>query len=337
MEKTLFDITEMRRLAERYFAGTISADEEHRLFGLVTTDTEARRRLDEWRSEWEQQSVGNAEIDDAWRRLRARIHRQEPLTPQATRRTYLLGRIAAAVAIFCVAFFGARFYDRMLEAQAEGYYTVTTQPGDHSTINLPDGTQVRLLESTTLTYPINFNATNRTVELAGAAFFNVSRDERHRFEVKVGNCAVVVKGTKFDISAYKEQAQITTTLLEGSVDFTSPAGQTQMQPGEALTYNCLTQTTTSTQVDTAQRLAWIEGRIEYVDVTIVELCKSLSRLYGLSIEPDDRLRNDHTYITIRLNNRETLDSVLKALDLIVPISIQRQGTIVRLSAKATRP
>ena len=47
----------------------------------------------------------------------------------------------------------------------------------------------------------------------------------------------------------------------------------------------------------------------------------------------DRLRADGTFITIRLSNQESLDSVLKALDLIVPVSVHRQGPSVRLSAK----
>ena len=74
-------------------------------------------------------------------------------------------------------------------------------------------------------------------------------------------------------------------------------------------------------------------RDRFIDVTIVQLCESLSSLYGVEITLDDRLRADGTFITIRLSNQESLDSVLKALDLIVPVSVHRQGPSVRLSAK----
>lgn len=207
------------------------------------------------------------------------------------------------------------------------------EDGDRSTVCLPDGTQVRLNGSSTLTYPANFNATNRSVELSGAAYFDVSPDEKHRFEVKVGNCSVVVKGTKFDVTAYPDDSLITTTLLEGAVGFTAPRGETSLRPGESLTYDRFAETTAITHVNTAQYLAWIEGRIEFIDVTIVQLCESLSSLYGVEITLDDRLRADGTFITIRLSNQESLDSVLKALDLIVPVSVHRQGPSVRLSAK----
>ena len=224
-------------------------------------------------------------------------------------------------------------YDFLSDAEQPCLYEELQREVQKAVDALPDGTQVRLNGSSTLTYPANFNATNRSVELSGAAYFDVSPDEKHRFEVKVGNCSVVVKGTKFDVTAYPDDSLITTTLLEGAVGFTAPRGETLLRPGESLTYDRFAETTAITHVNTAQYLAWIEGRIEFIDVTIVQLCESLSSLYGVEITLDDRLRADGTFITIRLSNQESLDSVLKALDLIVPVSVHRQGPSVRLSAK----
>ena len=333
MEEMKFDQEEMRHLAGRYFAGEITAEEERELFRFVTSDAGCRRQFAAWRLEWESAPVSDAFTDSDWRRLRSRIRLQGPGRNPRLGRVAAWWRVAAAAAVVCATFFGVRLYDRLLLAHATECYTVTTKCGDRSTVCLPDGTQVRLNGSSTLTYPANFNATNRSVELSGAAFFDVSPDDKHRFEVKVGNCSVVVKGTKFDVAAYPDDSLITTTLLEGAVDFAAPRGETVLRPGESLTYDRFAETTTITHVNTAQYLAWIEGRIEFIDVTIVQLCESLSSLYGVEIVLDDRLRADGTFITIRLSNQESLDSVLKALDLIVPVSVHRQGPSVRLSAK----
>ena len=291
MEEMKFDQEEMRRLAGRYFAGEIAAEEERELFRFVTSDAACRRQFAAWRLEWEAMPASDAATDRDWRRLRSRIRLQGSARSARPGRFAAVWRAAAAVAV------------------------------------------VRLNGSSTLTYPVNFNATNRSVELSGAAYFDVSPDEKHRFEVKVGNCSVVVKGTKFDVTAYPDDSLITTTLLEGAVGFTAPRGETSLRPGESLTYDRFAETTAITHVNTAQYLAWIEGRIEFIDVTIVQLCESLSSLYGVEITLDDRLRADGTFITIRLSNQESLDSVLKALDLIVPVSVHRQGPSVRLSAK----
>lgn len=232
--------------------------------------------------------ASDAATDRDWRRLRSRIRLQGSARNARPGRFAAVWRAAAAVAVVCATFFGARLYDRLLLERATERYTVTTKSGDRSTVCLPDGTQVRLNGSSTLTYPANFNATNRSVELSGAAYFDVSPDEKHRFEVKVGNCSVVVKGTKFDVTAYPDDSLITTTLLEGAVGFTAPRGETLLRPGESLTYDRFAETTAITHVNTAQYLAWIEGRIEFIDVTIVQLCESLSSLYGVEITLDDR-------------------------------------------------
>ena len=55
------------------------------------------------------------------------------------------------MAVVCATFFGARLYDRLLLERATERYTVTTKSGDRSTVCLPDGTQVRLNGSSTLT------------------------------------------------------------------------------------------------------------------------------------------------------------------------------------------
>ena len=311
MEEMKFDQEEMRRLAGRYFAGEIAAEEERELFRFVTSDAACRRQFAAWRLEWEAMPASDAATDRDWRRLRSRIRLQGSARSARPGRFAAVWRAAAAVAVVCATFFGARLYDRLLLERATERYTVTTKSGDRSTVCLPDGTQVRLNGSSTLTYPANFNATNRSVELSGAAYFDVSPDEKHRFD----------------------DSLITTTLLEGAVGFTAPRGETSLRPGESLTYDRFAETTAITHVNTAQYLAWIEGRIEFIDVTIVQLCESLSSLYGVEITLDDRLRADGTFITIRLSNQESLDSVLKALDLIVPVSVHRQGPSVRLSAK----
>ena len=48
-----FDQEEMRRLAGRYFAGEIAAEEERELFRFVTSDAACRRQFAAWRLEWE--------------------------------------------------------------------------------------------------------------------------------------------------------------------------------------------------------------------------------------------------------------------------------------------
>lgn len=87
--------------------------------------------------------ASDAATDRDWRRLRSRIRLQGSARSARPGRFAAVWRAAAAVAVVCATFFGARLYDRLLLERATERYTVTTKSGDRSTVCLPDGTQVR--------------------------------------------------------------------------------------------------------------------------------------------------------------------------------------------------
>ena len=109
-----FDQEEMRRLAGRYFAGEIAAEEERELFRFVTSDAACRRQFAAWRLEWEAMPASDAATDRDWRRLRSRIRLQGSARSARPGRFAAVWRAAAAVAVVCATFFGARLYDRLL-------------------------------------------------------------------------------------------------------------------------------------------------------------------------------------------------------------------------------
>ena len=118
MEEMKFDQEEMRRLAGRYFAGEIAAEEERELFRFVTSDAACRRQFAAWRLEWEAMPASDAATDRDWRRLRSRIRLQGSARSARPGRFAAVWRAAAAVAVVCATFFGARLYDRLLLERA---------------------------------------------------------------------------------------------------------------------------------------------------------------------------------------------------------------------------
>ena len=98
-----FDQEEMRRLAGRYFAGEIAAEEERELFRFVTSDAACRRQFSAWRLEWEAMPASDAATDRDWRRLRSRIRLQGSARNARPGRFAAVWRAAAAVAVVCAA------------------------------------------------------------------------------------------------------------------------------------------------------------------------------------------------------------------------------------------
>ena len=119
---------------------------------------------------------------------------------------------------------------------------IRTNPGMTTRLHLPDGTYVCLNSGSTLTYPSSFTGDTRSVHLVGEAYFEVAPNTQHRFVVHTpSQSAVEVYGTHFNIEAYPDDPNITTTLTEGKVGFLYKEGtitkRAILDPGQKLIYD----------------------------------------------------------------------------------------------------
>ncbi|MFR7879195.1 MAG: FecR family protein, partial [Butyricimonas paravirosa] len=88
-------------------------------------------------------------------------------------------------------------------------------------MELADGTRVWLNAQSELRYPVQFIGNQRVVYLKGEGYFEVTSNEEKPFIVRtLSDVEVKVLGTRFNVSAYEDDADVTTTLAEGSVEVT---------------------------------------------------------------------------------------------------------------------
>lgn len=164
-----------------------------------------------WAAVQERLAGTEARADRPPRRARARARR-------AWRRW---GAVAAGVLLLVLA--GALLWRQPVE--------VTTPPGEHARVTLPDGSAVELNSGTTLSHPRRFStwplvpAAQRVVRLQGEAFFEVEPGMRP-FVVETFNARVEVLGTRFNV-----RARTDTTAAETRV--TLAAGRLRVQASEA--------------------------------------------------------------------------------------------------------
>src|SRR5690606_4954570 len=104
--------------------------------------------------------------------------------------------------------------------------------GHQYKLTLADGTKVWLNSASTLIYPSNFTGNERHVELSGEGYFEVAKNEGMPFIVTANGVKVNVLGTQFNISAYKEEQHIRTTLVEGSVRLFHDDHTVILKPGQ---------------------------------------------------------------------------------------------------------
>ena len=185
--------------------------------------------------------------------------------------------------------------DGQLAYQAEAgnetvYNIVSTPRAAQYQITLPDGTGVWLNAASTLRFPTNFSGKERRVELTGEAYFEVARDKDKPFLVKVakataagGDMDVQVLGTHFDIMAYGDEANIQTTLLEGSVAVRHGDDKKLVEPGSQARLARKEETLAVEPANTKQAVAWKNGLFYFDKSNVPAILRQVSRWYDLDI------------------------------------------------------
>ncbi len=169
--------------------------------------------------------------------------------------------------------------------------TLSTPRGRLFHLVLPDGSRVWLNAESAIRYPTSFDGKDRKVELTGEAFFEVVKNEKMPFKVSIdAQTEVEVLGTAFNIDAYRNEAQIRTTLLNGSVRLNIDNGAAQpmssmLRPGEqALVPGAGTISQIQIEkADTAKVMAWRRGIfiLEHADIKTV--MRQLERWYNIDV------------------------------------------------------
>lgn len=191
---------------------------------------------------------------------------------------------AAAVVVLAVMLAVTQQRNRALEDFVDRQVTLSVRSGEKAEVTLPDGTVVYMNAQTTVEYPSDFGLANRNLRLSGEAWFDVSKDSGRPFRVDVGGGTVEVLGTKFNVNAYPGSDIVETTLVEGSVKFSSGNGKSVvLAPRQKAIYHrqydLLTVNDTNTQFETA----WTRGELVFRSARFSDMMRKLEQRYGVTI------------------------------------------------------
>jgi hypothetical protein len=160
--------------------------------------------------------------------------------------------------------------------------------GEYKVI-LSDGTKVWLNSDTEFEFPIEFIGNKRIVTLKGEAFFEVTKDKSKPFIVKIKGLNVKVLGTSFNISAYKKDDNIKTTLVKGYVKVSSSTEEMLLSPGFQSEYS--QNKLVMKEVNTDLYTSWKDGVFKFENIRLQDLTTKLSRWYNVDFFFDnDKLK-----------------------------------------------
>jgi transmembrane sensor len=179
---------------------------------------------------------------------------------------------------------GVLIYNTGLSTEKPIYNTMTTPKGGQYQLILPDGSKVWLNAASSLTYPIVFTGTKREVELTGEAYFEIKENKKYPFIVNALNTHIEVLGTGFNVNAYKNEAGVSTTLVNGAVKVFSQKNSVVIKPGQQIniSYSNNQMTTTLPNIDDV--LAWREGMFQFENRNIQTIMRQLERWYDVTVE-----------------------------------------------------
>ena len=154
--------------------------------------------------------------------------------------------------------------------------------GGEYQVVLADGTKVWLNSASRLIYPQSFMGKERRVVLSGEAFFDVAHDAERPFIVETSRMNVKVLGTRFNVNDYDDNEEVSTTLVNGSVEIVSGGQQAfRLVPGEQA-YGKENELE-KREVNVRLYTSWIDGKFLFNNTELEEIAKQISRWYDVEI------------------------------------------------------
>jgi len=213
-----------------------------------------------------------------------------------------------------------------------------TPRGGGYNLRLADGTGVWLNAGSSLKFPVSFTGNTRQVFLEGEAYFEV-RHNGKPFVVSSDNMDIEVLGTSFNVMAYPDESESTTTLVEGKIrlavsdtDGSSPTSRELEANQQAVLERASGQISVA-EVNTAHYTSWMQGKMEFNNESLDVVMLRLARWYDFEYEfayPEAR----DFHFTARLNKDEHISTILEMLEMTTHVKFEyKKNQIVVLSGE----
>ncbi|MBD0824943.1 FecR family protein [Aestuariibaculum marinum] len=202
-------------------------------------------------------------------------------------------------------------------SKAIAYNYLTIPRGGQFFVKLSDGTQVWLNSESKLKYPVAFvDGEKRMVELLyGEAYFDVSPSTAHKgskFMVTNNNHEIEVLGTEFNVKAYSNESNITTTLVEGKVNVKYQDEDHILLPNQQSVLDRSNNIITFNEVDVFHEISWKEGIFSFNNKTLKDIMMVLSRWYDFNVEFKNKAVENELFVGT-LGKDEKIENILKNL------------------------
>ncbi|MEG2066249.1 MAG: FecR family protein, partial [Tannerellaceae bacterium] len=225
---------------------------------------------------------------------------------------------------------GLYFYTSEKNELLSAMNTITVPAGQRVNLKLPDGTSVWLNARSEIVYPAVFLGSMREVKLDGEAYFEVAHNAKSPFIVHTKKCNIEVLGTKFNVEAYSDSDDFSTSLMEGSVKVTDKAASStpiilkpdqmaHLENGRLLV----------SSIDDYDHFRWRDGLVCFRNMEFNELMTRFEKCYGIDIIIENKNLKGYT-CSGKFRVSDGLDNALRILQQDARYTFERneENTVV---------
>lgn len=322
----------MKELIRKYLSSKADPQEQSRLLDWMRQGDNLQTFNNE-KKIWEEEALKGdmlLESQYQWNKIQKSLLIQSHTRLQQTSLHLKYFKYAAAVLLLLT--LGSTSYFLTLNDEIGGdFYTEVVAPeGQKTEIILPDQSHVKLNGGTRIRYANNFGLQNRTLELDGEAYFDVTKDPSSAFVVQTQKVSVKVYGTSFNVRAYAEDPTVEVGLKEGSIGIEQNTREVmRMKPNDFVVLDKTTNTLHRETESIDAISAWTKDELVFEEKSFADITQYLERWYGVQVELAPELIDNQLY-TFKVKT-ESLHEVLELINVLKPIHYQIDGQKVRIN------
>lgn len=199
---------------------------------------------------------------------------------------------------------------------------------------LPDGTLLSINKDSKVSYNEHaFNKEKREVWIEGEAYFEVAKNPEKLFIIHNENLQTVVRGTSFNVKAYKELSEMSIAVRTGKVEVQENERIiATLMPNKQLVYVKSDGSAYESSINWEDAGAWMDNRLVLQNASIEEFLLRIRQLYDIEVVLDNNvLKNERVVISFEKDTGFThvMDMVCLVYNVKYKKNSPRRVTIYR--------
>ena len=319
---------QFEELAIRYFTGDLDSEGILLLEDEIRQSKEAKKTFDELKEIWAA-STTHDELDSydykaAYQRFLHKISEGSDETDEDQKeenpRFYHIYRWIGGIAASLLILFGATYlsYHQGQKNLQNSFadIVVATPNGSSTSVNLPDGSIVKLNGGSRISYSQGYGVDSRIINIEGEGYFEVKKDSTKPFIVNSANIIVKVLGTKFNFCDYPKETQALVALDEGKVNMTCIESKQEITllPNQHVVFDKKTGAMTLLDTKTlANKSQWIKGITAFNGESLKDIAAVLERCYSVTFKISPSKQNSLHFYGVFYKNSQTVRDIMESL------------------------